>query len=371
MSLWLARAEGKYLDLITFCNWALVDLYSKNKEPIENKDILKHALTKYNLGLRFNQEWDWIKTRADGRYKRELCYILESLNLAKGPTISSIIINDYPDFFKKEIRIQLSAFATGKKINNYIPTEIGTKLSKNEFCSKEWYEIISKQVLSYGYFIRYLDIIADLQKKKKTINLLDIQNCIGPINTKIIGGGPQFIQGTFKEWGFYLDIFDIETRTGNALKGDLEEKLRRLRKRIMSWKTNISPLSNVRNNIKFIIKREPIEPIRIPQFVRLILNWEWRIYYKNAVEISVRRALLILLLAKNVNQPIELNRLTSLLYKKMGINFNKKIIIDDLNYLSCAGIDIKINKEIITSKRKIDLEEFYYYLPGGKFFNDI
>ncbi len=371
MTQWLARAEGKYLDLITHGNWALVDLYFKNKKPVLNADILKHALERYDLGIRFEQEWSWIKTRADGRYKREVCYVLESLNLARGPTLSFLNIEKYSDFFKKDIKNQMVAFATGRKSNVYIPTALGIRLSKYEFCSKEWYQIMINQVLSYGYFVRYLDTINELQKLKERINLSDIQNKIGPIGTTIIGGGPQFIQAAFKEWGFYLDVFDIETKTGSSLKNSSSEKLKKLSRKIMDWKTNISALGNVKNNLKFIIKKEVIQPVRVPQLSRLILNWEWSRDYNNAIEIATRRAIIILILGSNTNKLIKLNNLIEVIRKKMGIKFETSKIKDDLAYLRCAGLNISLVGESVISKRAIDLNEFSYYLPSGGFFKNV
>jgi len=366
MTQWLARSEGRFIDLIFNCNWALVDLYKKTKSPILNKDILKHALTKYDLGIRFDQEWDWIKTRADGRYKREMCYILECLGLALGPSLNNLIIDSYSDFFKEDNKKSISAFATGKKQNVYIPTKKGFELSKTKFPYNDWHKIIVNQILSYGYFIRYLDVIKEIQDSKGTVNLIDIQNKIGPIGTTIIGGGPQFIQSTFKEWGYYLDIFDIKTRTGNSLECDLSDKIKKLKKRMMGWKTKINPLYNVKRNLEFIFKRDLVQPLRIPQFIRLELNWKWLKDFNGALETSSRRALIILYL--NKNKECSFKDLEDFLYKKTKNNTKRDDLNNDLDYISCTGMNFIINKDHIKSIREIDVDDFEYYLPKGGFF---
>lgn len=379
MTTWLQRGEAKYLELINYSNWALVDLYANFPHPIKNYDIVKHSLDGLDLGAFKTQQWEWLKKKAQGRYVREMGYALECLNIARGPKIE-LTINSYNDFFKSDVKEKIKNYMKSK--NEYTPTNNGIELAKLEYASEKWILKMQELLLSYGYFCRYLDVISSVQLEKGKVTLEDISHVIGPKEFVIKGGGPEFIQNTFKAWGYYLDIFDILTKTGKSLSGDTLLKSNQLKNWHLGWTKKYDRLSAAKKNLTFKIKKNPSETVRVPQFFRLAIINAWMdlqkrkhiVYpfnYKNAVNRALVRTVLLKIFNNNYKKAISINEITKLIEDSL-FKVKEKEILDDIRYIESAGIKLykqaEKNNIIFTSLRKSNMNDFAYYLPKGEFF---
>lgn len=378
MTVWLQRGEGRYLELINNSNCALVELYTHQKIPIQNYDLVKHAVAKLDLGPFESEQWGWLQKNAQGRYVREMGYALECLGLAYGPK-AEVKIDKYSDFFKPDVKNKIQAFM--KSRNYYTPTEVGKDLSNIEYASKKWAHKMQGQALSYGYFCRYIDVIKKLQSQKERISLNDIANTIGPKEFVIKGGGPEFIQGTFKAWGYYLDIFDILTRTGKALENPLEVKIKQLKSCKGLWKSKYDRLTSSKNNLKFKIKLDPANKVRVPHFFRLAINnawmdltkWKFILYpftYENAVRRAVVRTFLLKVFNEHYKKEITLDEIRALV-KKTLFDIPHDELIENINYIEYTGVKLERdtkNSQVFKPLRTSDMEDFNYYLPKGDFF---
>jgi hypothetical protein len=347
MTCWLERAESRYLDLITASAEGLIELAGTGRFP-DKYDIFREGLQRRDLfqGIPSQIVDSQIKNfsgLSQGRYIREMAYALLALDLAE-------------DLFWKEIgKIKVSSFSdlTRDKLmifvqsgnSKYKPLEAAVNLSKQTFGSDKWAEILRRQILSYGYFVRYLDCIITLTGVLKTepIYITQIKNLIGPYDKIVKGGGPDFVQETFKTWGFFLNILNL--KTGGKLENyDCEKRLQYLRSHtgfITDGKNAYSIIRNIRKT-KITLNYQEIDPIRIICFMRLADLNEWRDNFDSAVGSALRRLRLIYLLRYG-----DKFKGSDMLgdYKMQEVErfFKcKRSIIEDLLFLESAGMRFSV-----------------------------
>ena len=217
MTVWLERSESRFLDLINISVEGLIkaNLNGKNTNKYELFKLGSHKLLNNINPIILDNIINNFTSISGGRYIRELAYVLLALDFAideHAIKISKVKFNKFEDITK----LSLTQFIQSSK-STYLPTDYAFKLYKLSFASETWRKVLSEKVLEYGYFCRWLDVINILQefslkyRKEDKIKLVCLKNLIGPLDSRVSGSGPDFIQATFKSWAFLLDLIDIKT----------------------------------------------------------------------------------------------------------------------------------------------------------------
>ncbi|MEM3715177.1 MAG: hypothetical protein QXF82_09555 [Nitrososphaeria archaeon] len=357
MTVWLERSESRFLDLITTCTTGLVKASSKGSKP--TKYELFKAGSKSLLFNRINPAFreDIINDLAKasgGRYTREFAYVLLALDFATdehAKRISSIKLDDFDDIRESKF----TQFIQSTK-STYLPTKDGIEFSKSIFASKDWCRLISKKVLGYGYFDRWLDVIDILTElnlnyfKNDEISFACLKNLIGPFDSRVKGSGPDFIQNTFKTWAFFLDIIDIKTK-GKLSNYNLDKKLAYLRKHTGYITDGNGAYRILRNLSKahVVIKRDIPKEIRVMNFMRLLNLEIWRRDFNRAIATALRRTRLLFML-ENTIKPVSIktmfgNDKLKEIMEHFDCKLSKGIILDDLLFLEATGVRLETTAE--------------------------
>jgi hypothetical protein len=357
MALWLERGESQFLDLITVANFGLVDTFINTGKAVDKYTLIKNGIMNAPFWFLSNFSNDTkkdifteLRQKAQGRYIREFAYDLVSLFLAidtSSNKLSKIKIDSIKDFFTNYRQI---VNLIQDPTTSYLPTNVGKKLVSYDYATKKWLELIRQQVLSYGYFCRFLDSIKFIQDIKNKSNIdgnkvffSELKNIIGPFDVIVARGGPDFIQTAFKVWGYYLDIFDYNERIL-----DENTKLLQLRTDIgyFGGKPYFRRIKNLRRAL-FEIKKCCIKPIRIPNFLRLVNLNLWRKNFRKALMTSLFKVAIIYFLDRNINKKIHINELLEneeliKLTSQLKIDIKLTDIIDILLYIEATGLLLKV-----------------------------
>jgi hypothetical protein len=403
MTFWLERGESRFLDLITTSVHGLIE--ENKKKNLPNKYTLftagskVHSLFKLVHPTILESQIKSFASVAQGRYIRELAYVLVSLNFCDdifASNISKINIRTISDFdynnYTEYIQSGKSAYLSNKTAEDFC---------KLDFASEKWANFLANKALSYGYFCRYLDVVNLLSEKSEkylknqTIFIAQLKNIIGPFDHRVSGSGPDFIQETFKSWAFFLDIVDIITN-GELSNYNKSRKLDYLRKHSGYTSDGNQAYRILRNlkRAKIIIKKEPLEKIRVMGFIRLVNLETWRRNFNDALYSALRRVRILFYLDNRFDSVIDVSNLlddTKLI--EISKHFKKDFnIIEDLLYLECMGYRLETIEErnkfssltdylfekIISKKGPIFFDELkrveiysIFYETAKKFFKDI
>lgn len=353
MTCWLERAESRYLDVITASAQGLIELVNNGRLP-DKYEIFREGLRRQDLfqGVPSHIVDSQIKNfsvLSQGRYVREMAYALLALDLAEDlywRKISDFKVNSFSDLKSHTLTNFVQSGSS-----RYRSLGAAVRLSKQIFGSDNWAEILRNQILSYGYFVRYIDCIRMLSEiiGTKPIYITQIKNLIGPYDKIVKGGGPDFIQETFKTWGFFLNILNL--KTGGELENyDNEKRLQYLRSHtgfITDGKNAYRILRNIRK-IKVTFNYQEVEPIRIVCFMRLADLNDWRTDFNSAICSSLKRLRLIYLLkyGENIKGSHIVNDDK---IREIERHFrSKRFVVEDLLYLESAGMRFSVihdNKE--------------------------
>ena len=302
MTCWLERGESRYLDLITVSARGLVELSRGGRLP-DKYDIFRKGFKSRDLfqgvpSVIVDAQIKNFSVLSQGRYVREMAYVLLALDLAEDlfwKEISKIEINSFSDVTSNK----LTKFIQSRN-SKYMPLEAAIDLSKQKFGSEDWAKILRKQILSYGYFVRYMDCIKTLSDalQQEPIFITQIKNLIGPYDKIVRGGGSDFIQETFKSWGFFLNVLNL--RTGGELENYSEkDRLQYLIEHtgfVTDGKNAYRILRSIRKT-KISFNYQEVEPIRIVCFMRLADLNTWRSDFNSALSSSLKKSRLIYLLS--------------------------------------------------------------------------
>ena len=356
MTLWLERGESRFLDLITTSVYGMVEENRKGNLPDKytffETGAKAHSLFKFVHPTILESQIKSFVEVAQGRYIREFAYALVALNFCDdifASEISNIKVNDISDFdhtcYAKYIQSHKSV---------YLPNKTAEDFCRLDFASEEWANFLANKALSYGYFCRYVDVINLLSEKSKkyrndqTIFITQLKNIIGPFDQRVSGSGPDFIQETFKSWAFFLDVVDIIT-DGELSNYNKTKKLEYLKKHsgyIHDGNKAYRILRNLKG-AKIILKKEPLEKIRIMSFMRMANLETWRRHFDDALYSALRRVRILFYLDNRFNSVIDVSELLG--DRKMTAiigHFNKGFnIIEDLLYLECMGYRIELIEE--------------------------
>ena len=373
MTCWLERSESRFLDLISSSIFGLVEENKIEKYPNKYEFFIKGSQSSELFNnihpTILKSQVESFSKISQGRYIREISYVLIALDLCDdlfAKKISQIKIKKIDDFNYNDF----TEFIQSKK-SKYLANKDGIELSKLEFGSENWADILINKMLSYGYFCRYLDIIellTRINKKyldKNIIEITQLKNLIGPFDHRVKGSGPDFIQETFKSWAFLLDI--IKLKTGGKLEGySKKDKLEYLKKH-SGYISDGNKAYEILRNLKkteFIINKKSNEQIRVMSFIKLVNLETWRHNFHLAIYLSLRRMRILFLLNSKFNSFVKIN--TILRDQKINHindyfknNFN---IIEDLIYLECMGykINVQEDKTIYSSVTEYMLEQIIY-----------
>jgi hypothetical protein len=290
---------------------------------------------------------------SQGRYIREFAYVLLALDFAEdlsSKKISDIKIDSLNKIEKKEF----FPFVQSRE-SRYAATKTAVKFSKLKFASEGWRKILSGQILTYGYFCRYLDVIDLLQLtvknllKREEISLSALKNLIGPFDSRVQGSGPDFIQETFKTWAFMLNIIDIRTE-GKLDAYNLSKKLKYLKKHT-GYITDGTGAYRILGNLKraWIVRKEDIpREVRIASFMRLVNLELWRRNFDKAIFTSLRRLRLLFMFNKmkgatSLENIVEDNKM-----KEIGNcfgDYHLNDLLDDLLFIESTGIKLETETE--------------------------
>jgi hypothetical protein len=370
MTYWLERSESRFLDLISSSIFGLVEENKNKKFPDKYEFFIKGSQSSKLFNnihpVILKSQVESFSKISQGRYIREMSYVLVALDLCDdlfAEKISQIKIKKISDFDYNDF----TEFIQSKK-SKYLANKDGIELSKLEFGSEKWADILGKKILSYGYFCRYLDIIellTTINKKYLDTNMLEItqlKNLIGPFDHRVKGSGPDFIQETFKSWAFLLDI--IKLKTGGRLESySKKDKLEYLKKH-SGYISDGNKAYEILRNLKkteFIINKQINEPIRVMSFIKLVNLETWRHDFHLALYLSLRRMRMLFLLNSKFNSFVEVN---SILNDQKIIHINDYFknnfnILEDLIYLECMGykINVQENKTTYSSVTEYILEK--------------
>lgn len=350
MTVWLERSESRFLDLINISVEGLIkaSLNGKNPNKYELFSSGSHTRLLNNINpIILDNIINNFTTISGGRYIRELAYVLLALDFAideHAIKISKVEFNTFEDIKN----ISLIQFIQSNR-STYLPTDYAFKFSKLSFASKKWRKAFSEKVLEYGYFCRWLDVITILQefslkyRKDDKIKLACLKNLIGPLDSRVSGSGPDFIQTTFKSWAFLLDLIDIKTN-GKLDSYTLSTKLNYLRKHT-GYITDGNDAYAILKNIKkahIIIKQKPSNKIRVMGFMRLVNLEVWRRDFNWAISSALRRMRIMFILNKlegtlKINELIYDNKIKAIM-KYFNLKSSKEIILEDLLFLESEGM---------------------------------
>jgi hypothetical protein len=197
MTYWLERSESRFLDLISSSIFGLVEENKNKKFPDKYEFFIKGSQSSKLFNnihpVILKSQVESFSKISQGRYIREMSYVLVALDLCDdlfAEKISQIKIKKISDFDYNDF----TEFIQSKK-SKYLANKDGVELSKLEFGSEKWADILGKKILSYGYFCRYLDIIellTTINKKYLDTNMLESSR----LNTKDLKQTKQKIEIT-------------------------------------------------------------------------------------------------------------------------------------------------------------------------------
>ena len=353
MTFWLERGESRFLDLITTSVHGLVAENKKKRNP--------DKYTLFTSGSKVHSLFDSIHPTilesqiksfasvSQGRYIREVAYVLVALDFCEdtfASSISNIKVNNISDFKYEDYT---EFIQSGK--SEYLANKSAFDFCKLEFASESWAKFLADKVLSYGYFCRYIDMIQLLSQKSKkyfkdeTIFVTQLKNMIGSFDHRVSGSGPDFIQETFKSWAFFLDITDLDTggRLSNYTKSQKLDYLKTHSGYISEGNEAYLILKNLKK-AKFIIKKIPSDTIRIMGFMRLVNLESWRRQFDLALYSALRRVRLLFYLNIHFNNNIKVSDLLNDEKLKSIVKYFKKefSLAEDLLYLECMGYKLEI-----------------------------
>lgn len=349
MTCWLERGESRYLDLITASARGLIELSGGGRFPdkyeIFRKGFKSHDLFQGVPGVIVDSQIKNFSVLSQGRYVREMAYVLLALNLGEDlfwKRIGKIEINSFSDITSRTF----TDFVQSRN-SRYRPLQAALDLSRQKFGSEDWAEILRNQILSYGYFARYMDCIKVLSKAlgDEPIFITQIKNLIGPYDKTVRGGGPDFIQETFKSWGFFLNILNL--RTGGRLENySEEERLQYLQKHtgfITDGRNAYRILRNLRKT-RVSFNYEEAEPTRIACFMRLADLNIWRSDSNLALCSALKKLRLIYLLSSR-GEVDGTDIINDRRISEIEHHYHRKSpIIEDLLFLESMGMRFSITR---------------------------
>ena len=304
---------------------------------------------------------DTLSTISEGRYVREMAYVLLALDFAEDiylKKLSEIHIDAWDEITKSNFMPFVQC-----RDSRYVATPDAINFSNYYFATKEWQSLLLRKIISYGYFVRYIDVIDTIQKiiqkylNDDQFNLSILKNLIGPFDSKVKGSGPDFIQETFKTWGFMTGVFNIEK--GRLKYYNLDERLKYLSKHT-GFLTDGTRAYRIIRNLKktwFDIKRETPLKIRIVNFIRIVNLETWRRKFEEAISTTFRRLRLLYIINKldtyrKVNDIFKDNIIKEMV-DQFG-NFDEKDILDDMLFLESTGIKL----DVMTDHRHSSFTQF-------------
>lgn len=353
MTFWLERGESRFLDLITASIHGLVEENKNKNNPDKYKLFTSgskiHSLFGSIHPTILESQIKSFASVSQGRYIRELAYVLVALDFCDdvfASSISKIQIKNISDFKYEDYT---EFIQSGK--SKYLANTSAFDFCKLEFASEEWVNFLADKALCYGYFCRYLDIIKLLSQKAKkylkdeTIFIAQLKNMIGPFDHRVSGSGPDFIQETFKSWAFFLNLLNINTngKLSNYTKSQKLEYLKKHSGYISEGNEAYQILRNLKK-AKFIIKNYLPDTIRIMGFMRLVNLESWRREFDIALYSALRRVRILFYLNSLFNKDFKISYLLKddkLLF--IIKHFKKEFVLaEDLLYLECMGYLVEV-----------------------------
>lgn len=312
----------------------------------KNCDLFKGV--KYPSVL-LEKTMETFSTTSQGRYIREIAYSLLALDFAEDiylKKLSEIYIDSWDEITKSDFMPFIQC-----RDSKYVATPDAVNFSTYYFATRKWQSLLLKKITSYGYFARYIDVINIVQKiiqkylHENQFNLSTLKNLIGPFDSRVKGSGPDFIQETFKTWGFVIDVFNIEREKLKYY--NLDEKLKYLSEHT-GFLTDGTKAYRIIRNLKkawFNIKREIPSKIRIVNFMRIVNLETWRRKFEEAISTTFRRLRLLYLFNKlythrKVEDIFKDNILKEITDQFDG--FNEEDILGDMLFLESTGIKIDV-----------------------------
>ena len=316
----IKRGEAKNLDALFIANLGLA-----NSKTILRKDLLIKGVKYYDIQIPSYMVEDY-SSISQGRYLRTITDALLSLgfcvDINRKSELQNCIIDSTSDIqkIKKFVQYNNSVFK---------PTQESIKFSKTKFSSENWRSIFLSQLLKFGYFVRYLDLIdllKNISEDNKT-NIIECSNLLGPYDDIVKGGGPSFVQKPFLTWAFFSGA--INFNTGSLSTYSIEKRLEYLANHRGVFDRDNRILNSFKSfscNIMYESKK-----VNIPSFIRFANLQSWKYDRAQTFFESLLKVRIIYLLDKET----------------MSIKDIKKDKIV-LNILSKLDSDISIIKLILS-----------------------
>lgn len=333
----IKRGEAKNLDALFIANLGLA-----NSKTILRKDLLTNGIKYYDIKIPFYIVEDY-SLISQGRYLRTITDALLSLgfcvDINRKLELQNCIIDSKPEIqkIKKFVQYNNSVFK---------PTKESIKFSQTKFSSEKWRSIFLSQLLKFGYFVRYLDII-DLLKNisgDKNTNIIECSNLLGPYDDIVKGGGPSFVQKPFLTWAFFSGA--INFNKGSLATYSIEKRLEYLSNHRGVFDRDNIILNSFKRfscNIMFESKK-----INIPSFIRFANLQSWKYKTTQTFFESLLKLRIIYLLDKETMSIRDLKK------DKVILNISSKLdsdisIIKLILSIESMGMKYTYNNQSITA----------------------